>query len=190
MYLVFSIMLDPSPIHLLLSLTIFLMRKLRGFKLRKRLVLFSRWLCRNIRPVTRYYRLSQEDSSPEPKLSSRLLSWSHRLSFLRRAESVREKPNPVPKGQLAVYVGESGGEFSRVLVPVVYFKHRLFIELLREAEDEYGFEHKKGITFPCGYSEFERILTRIRDCRHWRSSGSCCSPEEEDVWRLEARLRR
>ncbi|XP_023006669.1 auxin-responsive protein SAUR36-like [Cucurbita maxima] len=184
-------MLAPHQFISFLSLTIFLMRKLRGFKLRKRFVLFSRWLCRNIRPATRYYRLSQEDSSPEPKLSSRLLSWRRGLSFLRRAEPVQEKCNPVPKGQLAVYVGESGGEFSRVLVPVVYFKHRLFIELLREAEDEYGFEHKKGITFPCGYSEFERILTRIRDCRYWRSSGSCCSPEEEeDVWRLEARLRR
>ncbi|KAE8646554.1 hypothetical protein Csa_005160 [Cucumis sativus] len=173
------------------------MKKLRRFKLRKRLILFSRWFGRNIRPMTslssvRYYRLTQEANSlKEPKLSSKLLSWGRQLSFLRQRVSTEEKPDHlVPKGQLAVYVGESGGGLSRVLVPVVYFKHRLFIELLREAEEEYGFRHEKGITLPCGYSEFERIQTKIRDCRRswarWRSSGSCCSPERGDVdlWRL------
>ncbi|TYK14021.1 auxin-responsive protein SAUR36-like [Cucumis melo var. makuwa] len=138
----------------------------------------------------RYYRLSQGDSLKEPKLSSKLLSWGRQLSFLRQRVSSEEKPDLVPKGQLAVYVGESGGGLSRVLVPVVYFKHKLFIELLREAEEEYGFRHEKGITLPCGYSEFERIQTKIRDCGRswprWRSSGSCCSPEGDDVdlWRL------
>ncbi|XP_038875651.1 auxin-responsive protein SAUR36-like [Benincasa hispida] len=166
------------------------MRKFRGIKLRKRLILFSRWLGRNIRSTSslssvRYYRLSQDNSSKQSKLSSKILSWGRQLSFLRQAGSGEEKPDPVPKGQLAVYVGESGGEFSRVLVPVVYFKHKLFIELLREAEEEYGFRHEKGITLPCGYSEFERIRTKIQNCRRswrrWRSSGSCCSPERDDV---------
>ncbi|CAK9328800.1 unnamed protein product [Citrullus colocynthis] len=168
------------------------MKKLRGFKLRKRLILLSRWLGRNIRPRSslssvRYYKLSQDNSLKGSKLSSKLQHWSHRLRFLRQRGSGEEKPDLVPKGQLAVYVGEKGGGFSRVLVPVVYFKHKLFIELLREAEEEYGFRHEKGITLPCGYSEFERIRTKIRDCRRswrrWRSSGSCCSPEGVDVWR-------
>ncbi|CAL4886424.1 unnamed protein product [Urochloa decumbens] len=63
-----------------------------------------------------------------------------------------------PKGQVAVYVGgaEPGGESMRYVVPVVYFNHPLFGELLREAEEEFGFEHPGGITIPCAASRFER----------------------------------
>lgn len=69
--------------------------------------------------------------------------------------------NPVPKGQMAVYVGQKDGVFQRVLVPVIYFNHPLFGDLLREAEEEYGFTHPGGITIPCRISEFERVQTRI-----------------------------
>uniref|UniRef100_A0ACD5Z2L8 Uncharacterized protein n=1 Tax=Avena sativa TaxID=4498 RepID=A0ACD5Z2L8_AVESA len=63
-----------------------------------------------------------------------------------------------PKGQVAVYVGgdEPGGESMRYVVPVVYFNHPLFGELLREAEEEFGFEHPGGITIPCAATRFER----------------------------------
>jgi SAUR family protein len=42
------------------------------------------------------------------------------------------------------------------VVPVVYFNHPLFGELLREAEEEFGFQHPGGITIPCAASRFER----------------------------------
>uniref|UniRef100_A0ACD5ZCM3 Uncharacterized protein n=1 Tax=Avena sativa TaxID=4498 RepID=A0ACD5ZCM3_AVESA len=63
-----------------------------------------------------------------------------------------------PKGQVAVYVGgdEPGGESMRYVVPVVYFNHPLFGELLREAEEEFGFQHPGGITIPCAATRFER----------------------------------
>ncbi|XP_028091501.1 uncharacterized protein LOC114291825 [Camellia sinensis] len=65
-------------------------------------------------------------------------------------------------GQMAVYVGQKdGGDFHRVLVPVMYFNHPLFEKLLREAEEEYGFDHPGGITIPCRISEFESVQTRI-----------------------------
>lgn len=69
--------------------------------------------------------------------------------------------SPVPKGHLAVYVGQKDCEFHRVLVPVVYFNHPLFNELLKEAEKEYGFCHQGGITIPCRVTDFERVRTRI-----------------------------
>jgi SAUR family protein len=81
-------------------------------------------------------------------------------------EPVCDKPVPVPKGHLAVYVGQKDSEFHRVLVPLIYFNHPLFGELLREAEEEYGFNQQGGITIPCRFSEFERVQTRIK-------SGSC-----------------
>ena len=67
----------------------------------------------------------------------------------------------MPKGHLAVYVGEEDGEFRRVLIPVIYFNHPLFSDLLREAEKKFGFEHPGGITIPCRLTEFERVKTRI-----------------------------
>ena len=74
---------------------------------------------------------------------------------------INEKPVEVPKGHLAVYVGAKDGDFHRVLVPVIYFNHPLFSELLREAEAEYGFSQQGGITIPCRFSEFEKVQTRI-----------------------------
>ncbi|XP_020583981.1 auxin-responsive protein SAUR40-like [Phalaenopsis equestris] len=71
-----------------------------------------------------------------------------------------------PKGHLVVYVG--GGEMGKVgsppqrcVVPVVYFNHPLFAELLREVEEEFGFGHVGGITIPCSVSRFERVKERI-----------------------------
>ena len=82
------------------------------------------------------------------------------------SDMIQDKAPVVPKGHLAVYVGQKDGEFRRVLVPVIYFNHPLFGDLLREAEDEFGFQQPGGITIPCRFTEFERVKTRIE-------SGSC-----------------
>ena len=42
------------------------------------------------------------------------------------------------------------------MVPVVYFNHPMFGELLREAEEAFGFQHPGGITIPCAAAKFER----------------------------------
>ncbi|KAG1360823.1 putative auxin-responsive protein SAUR36 [Cocos nucifera] len=75
-------------------------------------------------------------------------------------------PPPPPKGHLAVYVsgGRKGKEAApprRFVVPVIDFNHPLFVELLREAEEEFGFDHPGGITIPCPVSRFERVRTSI-----------------------------
>ncbi|XP_039035814.1 auxin-responsive protein SAUR32-like [Hibiscus syriacus] len=49
----------------------------------------------------------------------------------------------VPKGCLAVNVGSEGEEQQRFVVPVMYFNHPLFMQLLKEAEEEYGFDQKE-----------------------------------------------
>ncbi|KAH9787336.1 auxin-responsive protein saur32-like [Citrus sinensis] len=59
----------------------------------------------------------------------------------------------VPKGCLAIKVGQ-GEEQQRVVVPVIYFNHPLFMQLLKEAEEEYGFDQKGTITIPCHVEEF------------------------------------
>ncbi|OAY52401.1 hypothetical protein MANES_04G080450v8 [Manihot esculenta] len=54
----------------------------------------------------------------------------------------------VPKGHLAVYVGE--GQKKRFIVPVALLNKSSFQKLLRKAEEEFGFNHPMGaITIPC-----------------------------------------
>ncbi|KAK8639761.1 hypothetical protein V6N13_138131 [Hibiscus sabdariffa] len=154
------------------------MRKIRGFKIGKRLVRISRWLFRKARSPRGYCRLTQQGSFCNSKPVSKLISWGRRLT--KGAKSIcssstkprsgylpiaqepnNEKLMEVPKGHLAVYIGQKDDHFHRVLVPVIYFNHPLFGDLLREAEEEYGFSHQGGITIPCRFSEFERVQTCI-----------------------------
>ena len=52
----------------------------------------------------------------------------------------------VPKGCLAVYVGESQ---RRYVVPISYLNEPIFQDLLSKAEEEFGFDHPKGgLTIP------------------------------------------
>ncbi|GMI99070.1 SMALL AUXIN UPREGULATED RNA 59 [Hibiscus trionum] len=152
------------------------MRKTGGFKIGKRLVRFSRWFTRKDRNPCGYHRLTRAGSFFRSKTLSKFITWGRRLTngakSISSAQSgsgyipigedpIKEKPTEVPKGHLAVYVGQNNGDFHRVLVPVIYFNHPLFGELLRDAEKEYGFSHPGGITLPCRFSEFERVQTRI-----------------------------
>ncbi|BFG22236.1 auxin-responsive protein SAUR32 [Prunus yedoensis var. nudiflora] len=66
----------------------------------------------------------------------------------------------VPKGCLAIKVGQ-GEEQQRFVVPVIYFNHPLFIQLLKEAEEEYGFDQKGTITIPCHVEEFRYVQGMI-----------------------------
>ncbi|KAG5044513.1 hypothetical protein JHK85_008815 [Glycine max] len=62
----------------------------------------------------------------------------------------------VPKGCLAIKVGQ-GEEQERFVVPLMYFKHPLFMQLLKDAEEEYGFDHKGTITIPCHVEHFRNV---------------------------------
>ncbi|XWS32349.1 hypothetical protein CRYUN_Cryun23aG0151900 [Craigia yunnanensis] len=154
------------------------MRKIRGFKIGKRLVRISRCFIRKALNPRGYHSLTHADAGSfcKSKPFSKLISWGRRLTKGAKSicsvkpgsgyvpigkDPINEKLMEVPKGHLAVYVGKKDGDFHRVLVPVIYFNHPLFGELLREAEEEYGFNHQGGITIPCRFSEFEWVQTRI-----------------------------
>ncbi|XP_060203964.1 auxin-responsive protein SAUR32-like [Lycium barbarum] len=62
----------------------------------------------------------------------------------------------IPKGCLAVIVGQ-GEEQQRFVIPVNYINHPLFLQLLKEAEKEYGFDHKGPINIPCHVEEFRHV---------------------------------
>ena len=62
----------------------------------------------------------------------------------------------IPKGCLAVMVGQ-GEEQQRFVIPVIYINHPLFMQLLKEAEKEFGFDQKGPITIPCHVEEFRTV---------------------------------
>ncbi|KAI3681573.1 hypothetical protein L6452_36373 [Arctium lappa] len=149
------------------------MKKFRGFLLKHRV--FSLFRCirrKNQSSPARYRRLN-----PSSKSIQKVLKWGAELKakicsknpgfgsgYLRIGRNPVVETDPmaaVPKGKMAVYVGQNDGVFERVLVPVIYINHPLFGQLLRKAEAEYGHDHGGGITIPCRISEFENVKTRI-----------------------------
>ncbi|KAL5713494.1 Auxin-responsive protein saur20 [Ranunculus cassubicifolius] len=78
---------------------------------------------------------------------------------LRRSLSNTET-SVVPKGHIAVYVGES--QKKRFVVPVSYLNHSSFQDLLNQAEEEYGFSHPMGgLTIPCDEDTFLDLTGRL-----------------------------
>ncbi|XP_042510766.1 auxin-responsive protein SAUR36-like [Macadamia integrifolia] len=154
------------------------MRKTQGFKLGRKLLTVFKWALKRKRKRGGYRALQHPPSqSSKSKTISKLCDWGRNLkrgakglcsgksgwryARLGREQSDAKPATAVPKGHLAVYVGEKDGYPHRVLVPVFYFNHPLFAELLREAEEEFGFQHPGGITIPCRISDFESVQTRI-----------------------------
>ncbi|XP_022734051.1 auxin-responsive protein SAUR32-like [Durio zibethinus] len=71
----------------------------------------------------------------------------------------------IPKGFLAILVGQ-GEELQRFVIPVIYINHPLFMHLLKEAEEEYGFDQKGPITIPCHVDEFRNVQGMIDKEQH------------------------
>ncbi|KAI9123964.1 hypothetical protein K1719_005264 [Acacia pycnantha] len=83
-----------------------------------------------------------------------------RLPGIRRASS--SKSSEVPKGYLAVYVGE---KMMRFVIPISYLNQPSFQELLNQAEEEFGFDHPMGgLTIPCTEYVFLNVTSSFNGC--------------------------
>ncbi|WVZ02820.1 hypothetical protein V8G54_023626 [Vigna mungo] len=66
-------------------------------------------------------------------------------------------PTEVPKGYLAVYVGEKQ---KRFVIPISYLNQSSFQHLLSQFEEEFGYNHPMGgLTIPCREDVFQRIVS-------------------------------
>ncbi|CAL0324796.1 unnamed protein product [Lupinus luteus] len=86
-----------------------------------------------------------------------------RLTAIRRASlgasKAASKCVEVPKGYLAVYVGEKQ---KRFVIPILYLNTPLFQDLLSQAEQEFGYDHPMGrLTIPCSEYVFQDITSQI-----------------------------
>ncbi|KAJ9549427.1 hypothetical protein OSB04_021970 [Centaurea solstitialis] len=71
------------------------------------------------------------------------------------------KRQDVPKGYLAVYVGEV--QRKRFVVPLSYLEQPVFQDLLRRSEEEFGFNHPMGgLTIPCREEAFVHLTAQLR----------------------------
>ncbi|GAB2291735.1 hypothetical protein Dimus_025984 [Dionaea muscipula] len=69
----------------------------------------------------------------------------------------------VPRGHFAIYVGNDE-EKERFVIPISYLKHPLFQELLRKAEEEFGYDYGMGgLTVPCTKCYFMDLVSRLND---------------------------
>ncbi|XP_071725311.1 auxin-responsive protein SAUR21-like [Rutidosis leptorrhynchoides] len=74
---------------------------------------------------------------------------------------LRKSSFHVPKGYLAVYVGES--ERKRFVVPISILDEPSFQDLLCKAKEEYGFEHPMGgLTIPCKEDIFIDMTSHLK----------------------------
>ncbi|CAJ2633855.1 unnamed protein product [Trifolium pratense] len=65
----------------------------------------------------------------------------------------------VPKGYLAVYVGE---KMKRFVIPISYLNQISFQDLLSQTEEQFGFDHPMGgITIPCREDVFLEITSSL-----------------------------
>ncbi|GAU22118.1 hypothetical protein TSUD_310220 [Trifolium subterraneum] len=65
----------------------------------------------------------------------------------------------IPKGYLAVYVGE---EMKRFVIPMSYLNQTSFQDLLNQSEEEFGYSHPMGgLTIPCIGDVFLHITSHF-----------------------------
>ncbi|KAM7470895.1 hypothetical protein LguiA_009078 [Lonicera macranthoides] len=70
----------------------------------------------------------------------------------------------VPKGYLAVYVGQQ--EKKRFVIPISFLNQTSFQDLLSQAEEEFGFHHPMGgLTIPCSEDIFIDLTSRLNGLR-------------------------
>ncbi|GMH03253.1 hypothetical protein Nepgr_005092 [Nepenthes gracilis] len=99
--------------------------------------------------------------------SSKLPQTAVLKQILKRCSSLGKKhgydeqglPVDVPKGHFPVYVGENR---TRYIVPISFLSRPEFQTLLRQAEEEFGFNHDMGITIPCEEEAFEALTSALR----------------------------
>ena len=66
----------------------------------------------------------------------------------------------IPKGHFVIYVGEQ--EKRRFVVPVSLLNQPSFQDLLRQSEEEFGYDHPMGgLTIPCHEDVFIDVVCRL-----------------------------
>ncbi|KAG5047833.1 hypothetical protein JHK85_008936 [Glycine max] len=92
--------------------------------------------------------------------SKNSLSIKKELSIMGFSLRGLQRRVDVPKGRVAVYVGEN--QKKRFVIPISYLNQPSFLEVLNQAEQEFGFDHPMGgLTIPCNENVFLDVTSRL-----------------------------
>ncbi|KAK7311815.1 hypothetical protein RJT34_10188 [Clitoria ternatea] len=112
-----------------------------------------------LQQLLKKWRRVANSSKTSRSNNSNTTTTSKSIKFLKRTLSISDRDggssNVVPKGYVAVCVGM---DLNRFVIPTEYLAHHAFHMLLREAEEEFGFEQTGVLRIPCEVSVFESIL--------------------------------
>ncbi|XP_010259870.1 PREDICTED: auxin-responsive protein SAUR72-like [Nelumbo nucifera] len=140
------------------------------------------------RMLKKWRKLANAPKSSSNTTATTNGSGSKSIKFLKKTLSFSEismsalSGDTVPKGYLAVCVGE---EMKRFIIPTEYLSHRAFGILLREAEEEFGFQQEGVLRIPCEVAVFEKILKVVQEKKEalfineYGFGGESCSSEAE-----------
>ncbi|XP_004301667.1 PREDICTED: uncharacterized protein LOC101297356 [Fragaria vesca subsp. vesca] len=82
------------------------------------------------------------------------------IRSLSNGKQTASKTLEIPKGYFAVYVGES--QKKRFVIPIAYLNQPSFMDLLSQAEEEFGYDHPMGgITIPCSEHTFLDLTSSL-----------------------------
>ncbi|CAL5187133.1 unnamed protein product [Lathyrus oleraceus] len=93
------------------------------------------------------------------------------LSKIRRSSTV------VPEGHVPIYVGD---EMERFVVCAELLNHPIFVKLLNESAQEYGYEQKGVLRLPCHVFVFERVLDALKHGRDTRCIAELLNSSSEE----------
>ncbi|ESQ37000.1 hypothetical protein EUTSA_v10002918mg [Eutrema salsugineum] len=115
----------------------------------------------------------EQEQKPSPKQSKQMV---FNFTFTFHISTILHHHNHhhhhVPQGCVAVMVGHEGDEegLHRFVVPLMFLSHPLFLGLLKDSEEEYGFKHSGPITIPCHVDEFKHVQEIIDEETYHRHS--------------------
>ncbi|CAN8326751.1 unnamed protein product [Cochlearia groenlandica] len=122
------------------------------------------------RKVAHASKQAKINNNEQENISKNGSGSSKSIKFLKRTLSFTDV-TAVPKGYLAVSVGK---EEKRYKIPTEYLSHQAFHELLREAEEEFGFQQSGVLKIPCEVAVFESILKVMED----NKNDTCLTTQE------------
>ncbi|KAL3531970.1 hypothetical protein ACH5RR_005491 [Cinchona calisaya] len=67
-------------------------------------------------------------------------------------------PEDVKEGHFVIHTVDKDGNIRRFIIALSYLTHPDFLNLLEQAEEEFGFKQEGVLAVPCGHSDLERIL--------------------------------
>lgn len=80
-------------------------------------------------------------------------------------------PKDVPKGHLAVYVGEN---YKRFVIKISLLQHPVFKALLDQAKDKYGFTTPSKLHIPCAEAIFLHVIQSAQYSHNKGRAASNC----------------